>query len=119
MGQVFRHAEQYTNQLTPGTWIEIGCGRAGDDGSTRVLANWAKRAGKVFNDVNAHLVGITDKAERRKYIRSREKELRKEFTDPLTNLSIYQSHDQMQASELVWQGCNQSALTSVQNTNTS
>lgn len=51
---------------------------------------YAKRAGKVMNDVNAHLVMIPNKEDRKKYIKSREKELKKEFTDPLTNLSIYQ-----------------------------
>jgi hypothetical protein len=51
---------------------------------------YAKRAGAVINDINAHLAGISDNSERRKYIKSREKELRKEFTEPLTNLSIYQ-----------------------------
>ncbi len=51
---------------------------------------YAKRAGLVMNDVNAHLVGITDKDKRKKYINSREKELKREFADPLTNLSIYQ-----------------------------
>jgi len=42
MGQVFRHAEQYLGRLTKGSWVEIGTGRAGDDGSTRVLAKWAQ-----------------------------------------------------------------------------
>lgn len=51
---------------------------------------YAKRAGRVMNDVNAHLVLISSKEERKKYIKTREKELKKEFTDPLTNLSIYQ-----------------------------
>ena len=51
---------------------------------------YARRAGAVMNDMNAHLLPVTDKAERKKYIQSREKELKKEFTDPLTNLSIYQ-----------------------------
>ena len=51
---------------------------------------YAKRAGLVMNDVNAHLVGINDKDKRKKYINSREKELKREFADPLTNLSIYQ-----------------------------
>lgn len=51
---------------------------------------YARKAGIILNDINAHLVNITDKTERRKYIKSREKELKKEFTDPLTNLSIYQ-----------------------------
>ena len=51
---------------------------------------YAKRAGIVMNDINKHLAGITDPGARKKYIKSRERELKKEFTDPLTNLSIYQ-----------------------------
>ena len=51
---------------------------------------YAKRAGLVMNDVNAHLVGVIDKDKRKKYINSREKDLKREFADPLTNLSIYQ-----------------------------
>lgn len=51
---------------------------------------YAKRAGLVMNDVNAHLANVTDKEARKKYIKSREKDLRKEFAEPLTNLSIYQ-----------------------------
>lgn len=51
---------------------------------------YAMRAGAVMNDINANLVGVTDKDKRKEYIKSREKELKKEFTTPLTNLSIYQ-----------------------------
>ena len=51
---------------------------------------FARRAGIVMNDINAKLVGINDKSARKKYINSREKELRKEFTKPLTDLSVYQ-----------------------------
>jgi hypothetical protein len=51
---------------------------------------YAKRASIVMNDINARLVGLTDKSERKRYIKSREKELKKEFADPLTNLSVYQ-----------------------------
>ena len=51
---------------------------------------YAKRAGRVLNDVNNHLAVIPDKEGKRKYIRSRERDLKKEFTDPLTNLSVYQ-----------------------------
>lgn len=51
---------------------------------------YAKRAGFVMNDINAQLLNIPTKEARKKYIQSREKELKKEFTDPLTNLSIYQ-----------------------------
>jgi hypothetical protein len=51
---------------------------------------YAKRAGAVLNDINLKLTNVTDKSARKDYIKSREKELKKEFTDPLTNLSVYQ-----------------------------
>ncbi len=51
---------------------------------------YAKKAGVVMNDINSHLTNVTDKNERRKYIKTREKELKKEFADPLMNLSVYQ-----------------------------
>lgn len=51
---------------------------------------YARRAGLVINDINIKLEGIKDKSKRKEYIKTREKELKKEFTDPLTNLSIYQ-----------------------------
>lgn len=51
---------------------------------------FAHRAGTVMNDINARLVGVEDKDKRKTYIKTREKELKKEFTDPLTNLSVYQ-----------------------------
>jgi hypothetical protein len=51
---------------------------------------YAKKAAIVFNDININIAGRADKAFVKKYINSREKELKKEFTDPLTNLSVYQ-----------------------------
>ncbi len=51
---------------------------------------YAKRAGGVMNILNAQLVHITGSDARKKCIQSKEKELKKEFTDPLTNLSVYQ-----------------------------
>jgi hypothetical protein len=51
---------------------------------------YARRAGAVMNDINAKLANVTDKGKRKSYIKSREKELKKEFTTPLTNLSVYQ-----------------------------
>jgi len=51
---------------------------------------FARRAGTIMNDMNLKLEKIPSKTERKTYIRSREKELKKEFTDPLTNLSVYQ-----------------------------
>ena len=51
---------------------------------------YAKAAGKVFNQVNSELVNVVDKKERKAIIKSHEKELKKEFADKLTNLSVYQ-----------------------------
>lgn len=51
---------------------------------------YAKRAGIVMNDINKKLINVTDNSKRKEYIKTREKELKKEFTDPLTNLSVYQ-----------------------------
>ena len=51
---------------------------------------YAKKSGNIMNDINRHLLNVTTKDERKQYIQTREKELKKEFTDPLTNLSIYQ-----------------------------
>jgi hypothetical protein len=51
---------------------------------------YARTAGAVINDINKNLTGVADKKERKKYMKTREKELKKEFSDPLTNLSVYQ-----------------------------
>lgn len=51
---------------------------------------YARKAGVILNDINAKLIGIEDKKQRKKYIKTREAQLRKEFTTPLVNLSIYQ-----------------------------
>lgn len=51
---------------------------------------YAKTASKIMNEINAKLVGVSDRKKRKLIIKSREKELRKEFTEKLTNLSIYQ-----------------------------
>lgn len=50
---------------------------------------YARTAGVIINDVNAHVKGMS-KSDRKKYIKSREKELKKEFSNPLSNLSVYQ-----------------------------
>ncbi|MEO7314650.1 MAG: DUF4294 domain-containing protein [Ginsengibacter sp.] len=51
---------------------------------------YAKKAGYIFTDIEKHISQSTDKKYIRKYVNSREKELKKEFTDPLSNLSVYQ-----------------------------
>ncbi len=51
---------------------------------------YARIAGATINDINVQMAGLTTKIERKAYIKSREKELRTQFGDPLTNLSVYQ-----------------------------
>lgn len=51
---------------------------------------YARRAGAIMNEINAKLANIADGGQRKKYIKSREKELKKEFADPLSDLSVYQ-----------------------------
>lgn len=52
MGQVFRRAEQYLDQLSVGSFVEIGTSRNGDDGSTKTIAEWAQRVGKQLTTVD-------------------------------------------------------------------
>lgn len=51
---------------------------------------YAKAASRIINDINIQLVNVKDKKIRRQIIRSREKEMKKQFTDQLTKLSVYQ-----------------------------
>jgi uncharacterized protein YaaR (DUF327 family) len=51
---------------------------------------YARIAGVTINDINHKLEGVSSKKQRKEYIKSREKELRAQFTEPLTNLSVYQ-----------------------------
>ncbi len=51
---------------------------------------YARRAGLVMNEMNDKLIFLHDKSDKKKYIQSKESALKKEFTDPLTNLSVYQ-----------------------------
>jgi Domain of unknown function (DUF4294) len=51
---------------------------------------YARIAGVTINDINAHTAAMKSKKERKTYIKSREKDLKKEFGDPLSNLSVYQ-----------------------------
>ncbi len=51
---------------------------------------YARVAGVTINDINAKLAAVKNNKERKQYIKSREKELRKSFSEPLSNLSVYQ-----------------------------
>jgi hypothetical protein len=51
---------------------------------------YARRAGLIINEMNAKLALLDKPADRKAYLESREKELKKEFSDPLEKLSVYQ-----------------------------
>ena len=51
---------------------------------------YARRAGAIINDINSKLASIPTKDKRKTYLKTREKELKKEFADPLSDLSVYQ-----------------------------
>ena len=55
-----------------------------------VVYPYARIAGATINDINKNLEAFQSKKERKAYIKTREKELKKEFSDPLSNLSVYQ-----------------------------
>jgi len=50
---------------------------------------YARRAGAIINDINSKLASFP-KDKRKNYLKTREKELKKEFTEPLSDLSVYQ-----------------------------
>ncbi|MCX8474107.1 MAG: DUF4294 domain-containing protein [Sediminibacterium sp.] len=51
---------------------------------------YAVRCAEIIKDLNKKLIGVTSSKQRKEIIKSREKELRKEFTNKLKKLSIYQ-----------------------------
>jgi hypothetical protein len=51
---------------------------------------YARKAGIILNDMNVHLAGMNSESEKKDYIKSKEKELKKEFSDPLEKLSVFQ-----------------------------
>jgi hypothetical protein len=51
---------------------------------------YARTASKVIQSVNAQLANVQDEKIRKQIIKSREKELKRDFADKVTNLSVYQ-----------------------------
>ncbi|MBS1608249.1 MAG: DUF4294 domain-containing protein [Bacteroidetes bacterium] len=51
---------------------------------------FARTAGYLLNEMNAHIASMTSKGQRKDYIKTKEKELKAQFADPLSNLSVYQ-----------------------------
>jgi hypothetical protein len=51
---------------------------------------YARKAGIILNDMNARLAAMTTESQKKDYIKTKEKELKQEFTDPMEKLSVYQ-----------------------------
>jgi hypothetical protein len=51
---------------------------------------YARKAGIILNEMNARLAKMNTESEKKDYIQGKEKELKKEFTDPMEKLSVYQ-----------------------------
>ncbi|HMH34089.1 MAG TPA: DUF4294 domain-containing protein [Puia sp.] len=51
---------------------------------------YARRAGIIMNEMNLQLAKMKKESEKKNYIKTKEKDLKKEFTDPLEKLSVYQ-----------------------------
>ncbi|MFT4092852.1 MAG: DUF4294 domain-containing protein [Niabella sp.] len=51
---------------------------------------YARIAGNTINQINKEIAVVDKKRDRKDIVRSKEKELKKQFADPLTNLSVYQ-----------------------------
>jgi len=51
---------------------------------------YAITAGRVINEVNAQLIHVKDENLRKQIIKSRERDLKRDFADKVTNLSVYQ-----------------------------
>jgi hypothetical protein len=51
---------------------------------------YARIAGITINDISKKLENVNSKKDRKDYVKTREKELKEQFTEPLSNLSVYQ-----------------------------
>jgi len=51
---------------------------------------YAKKAGAILNQMNTALATMNSNSQKKGYIKSREKDLKREFTDPMEKLSVYQ-----------------------------
>jgi len=94
----------YKNELLPYKELEnVWVSRMSPDQLARYIAEWtrlrnavyvtypyARIAGATINDINAKLSNIKSKRDRKAYIKTREKELKQQFADPISNLSVYQ-----------------------------
>ena len=80
----------YTKGILRGKWKKKYADWTRLRNAVYVTYPYAITASAVMNDINAKLTGVTDKKQRKAIIQSREKELKSQFADKLTELSVYQ-----------------------------
>jgi hypothetical protein len=97
-------AKIYGNELLPaGTMQYVWVGHPMTPAMRRRMEEWtrlrnavyvtypyARKAGMIINEMNAKMALLGSDGERKDYIKSREKELKKQFTQPLEQMSVYQ-----------------------------
>lgn len=94
----------YHNEITGYKEEEmVWCSKLSPDKLAKFIEEWtrlrnavyvtypyARIAGTTINDINKNLANIPERNKRKAYIKSREKELKNQFSEPLSNLSVYQ-----------------------------
>jgi hypothetical protein len=94
----------YGNELLPaGTMQYVWVGHPMTPAMRRRMEEWtrlrnavyvtypyARKAGIIINEINAKMALLGSDGERKDYLKSREKELKKQFTQPLEQMSVYQ-----------------------------
>jgi hypothetical protein len=97
-------AKVYANELLPASTLQYTWVRAPMTAAMRrrleewtrlrnavyVTYPYARKAGVIINEMNTKMALLNTDGERKAYIQSREKDLRKQFAEPLEQLSIYQ-----------------------------
>lgn len=99
VGAIWYQQEMLSYKEEPMAWISKLSGRK----LAKYMEEWtrlrnavyvtypyARTAGATINDINKQLANVSSKKQRKSYIKSREKELKKQFGDPLSDLSVYQ-----------------------------
>ncbi|HVK97774.1 MAG TPA: DUF4294 domain-containing protein [Flavisolibacter sp.] len=92
-GEIFPYSEMpmvYISKLPPEQLAKVIAAYNRLRNAVYVTYPYARKAGEIINHVNNQLAAFTSKGERKKYIKTREKELKRDFSDPLSNLSVYQ-----------------------------
>lgn len=51
---------------------------------------YARKAGIILNEMNIQLATMNSESDKKEFIKSKEKQIKKEFTDPMEKLSVYQ-----------------------------